>query len=44
MNMFLWTRKRCKVGGAFARTEGTHPEFPGDRWVTVNRGPEPRRQ
>ena len=44
MNMFLWTRKRCKVGGTFARTEGTHPECPGDRWVTVNRGPEQMRQ
>ena len=31
-------------GGAFPRTEGTHPECPGDRWVTVNRGPEQRRQ
>ena len=32
--------EEVQSGGAFARTEGTHPECPGDRWVTVNRGPE----
>ena len=36
--------EEVQSGGAFARTEGTHPECPGDRWVTVNRGPEQRRQ
>ena len=31
-------------GGAFPRTEGTNTECRGDRCVTVNRGPEQRRQ
>ena len=36
--------EEVQSGGAFARTEGTHTECPGVRFVTVNRGPEQRRQ
>ena len=35
--------EEVQSGGAFARTAWTHPGCPGDRWVTVNRGPEQRR-